>query len=103
MIINLECPEVSHSALNKFRSQYEAHIRGLKSLDNNVTEAGYLYATILQRKLPRSVLDSIAHSLPSDDIWSLDQLRAGIEQELEHLLLAKDVGDYTRIEKDKDK
>ena len=95
VILELECPEVFHSALKKCRSQFEAHIHGLKSLNINVTDAVYLYVTILQMKLAPIVLDNIACSLPPEDIWSVDQLRGGIEQKFEHLRRAEEVSVYT--------
>ena len=89
-ILDLESPRATYTDLNKFRSLYEAHIRGLKALGVNTSEAGYLYAAILQRKLPAKVTDSINRTLPSDEIWTLDTLRQGIERELDYLRCAEE-------------
>ena len=88
-ILDIEPLKPNHMDLGRFRSQYEAHIRGLKSLGANVVESGYIYAAILLRKLPRRVADNINRASTSDT-WSLDELRGAIEKEIDHLRAAEE-------------
>ena len=71
--------------MNKLRSFYESHIRGLKSLGINITKTEYLYTETIQRKLLTKSIDSINRTLQSVGIWTLDILRQVIEGELDYL------------------
>ena len=51
-ILDAKPPNATASDLRKFRSLYEGHLRGLRSLGADIDSAGYVYATILLRKLP---------------------------------------------------
>ena len=83
-IFDLKQPKSNSVELRQFRSTYESHIRGLKSLEANVDEAGYVFAAILIRKLPNQVRDNINRAAKSE-IWELGKLREAIEAEIGHL------------------
>ena len=83
-LFDLESPKPNSAELGRFRSQYEAHIRGLKSLGADIQESGYIYATVILRKLPRKIADNINRASKTDT-WSLDELRSAIEVEIDHL------------------
>ena len=89
-LFDLQPPAPNATALGRFRSQYEAHIRGLKSLGGNITEAGYVFAAIILRKLPSKIADNINRASKSES-WTLDELRESIEAEIDHLNAAGDI------------
>lgn len=45
--------------MRKFRSLYEGHLRGLKSLGADVDSAGYVFSELLIKKLPTKVSDNL--------------------------------------------
>lgn len=83
-IFDLENPKGNAADLGKFRSLYEGHLRGLKSLGANVDSAGYVFAELLIRKLPVKVRDNLNRAHKSD-FWNLDDLRKEIDIEIGHL------------------
>lgn len=83
-IIDLSAPEASANSLSNFRSKYEGHLRGLKTLGKNVTDSGFVFAVIILRKLPRTVHDRINRESHSDS-WTLENLRKAIDTEIGHL------------------
>ena len=91
-LFDLPSPTTTATSLGRFRSQYEAHIRGLKSLGANVNEAGYIIAAIILRKLPRKIAENINRASNSTH-WTLEELRSAIEMEMEHLTAAGRVED----------
>ena len=94
-IFDMESPSPNAVDLGRFRSQYEAHIRGLKSLGANIADAGYIYAAIILRKLPTRITDNINRASASDS-WSLDELRAAIEREIDLLRSSEEVMDVRK-------
>ena len=96
-IFDMDAPNPTCADLSKFRSLYEAHIRGLKSLGANIMEAGYVFAALLLRKIPGRLLDNMNRARQSEEVWSLEDLRAGIEAEIDHLRLAEETADYKRL------
>ena len=83
-IFDLNPPSPTAKALGKFRSLYEGHLRGLKSLRANVEEAGYVFSELLIRKLPSRIRDNLNRANKSD-FWTLEDLRAEIDVEIGHL------------------
>ena len=100
-LFDLKPPRATHAELGNFRSQYEGHIRGLKSLGANITDAGYVYAAILLRKLPADVMNNINRASGSDEVWTLDRLRTSIEQEIEYLRAVEEPGRSGCSDRDK--
>ena len=90
-LFDMDSPQPNATALGRFRSQYEAHIRGLRSMGANVEEAGYVLAAILLRKLPVKITDNINRASKSES-WTLDELRKAIEVEIDHLRAADEAG-----------
>ena len=86
-LFDLVPPEPNSTELGRFRSQYEAHLRGLKTLGANIRESGYIFAALLLRKLPPTVRNNIGRASQSDS-WTLDELRTAIERELDLLRAA---------------
>ncbi|KAA0200953.1 hypothetical protein HAZT_HAZT003521 [Hyalella azteca] len=84
-ILDLPSPTPTVADISEFRSQYEGHLRSLKSLGCNIVEAGYVFAEILMRKLPRETRDHLNRAHKSSTTWELEDLRAAITTELEHL------------------
>ena len=83
-ILDLPNPEATVASLSNFRSSYEGHLRVLKCLQCNTDEAGYVYAHILLRKLPLSTKDNLNRAKKTE-VWSLDQLRDSLNEEIQHL------------------
>ena len=48
-LLDLEPPEMTSTSIGKFRSQFEAHLRGLKTLGANINDASYIFCTIIMR------------------------------------------------------
>ena len=67
-IFDLKNPCLTYADLERFRSEYEAHIRGLKALSANISEAGYIFAAILFCKLPAEILNNIYRASPSNEV-----------------------------------
>ena len=88
-LFDIEPPEATVESLSNFRSTYEGHLRVLKSLNSNVTEAGYVYAHMLIRKLPPTTRDNINRA-GSSDVWDLEELRKAINEEINHLTALQD-------------
>ena len=91
-LFDLVPPEANSTELGRFLSQYEAHLRGLKTLGANIREAGYIFAALLLRKLPPTVRNNIGRASQSDS-WTLDELRTAIERELDLLRAAEESQD----------
>ena len=86
-LFDLVPPEANSTELGRFRLQYDAHLRGLKTLGANIRESGYIFAALLLRKLPTTVQDNIRHASQSDS-HTLDDIRVVIKQKLELLRAA---------------
>ena len=97
-LLDLESPTSTSASLSKFRSSYEGHLRALKSLGCNLEESGYVYCTILLRKLPRSIFENINRAYLSDT-WSLEELRKAIETEV-NLIRANETADSDKFNLD---
>ena len=80
-ILDLEVPEPTSKGLSKFRSSFEGHLRAIKALGCDIEASGYVYATILMRKLPKRIFDNINRANASDS-WTLDDLRKAIDLEV---------------------
>ena len=83
-IIDLKPPGPTGMELSSFRSSYEGHLRALKSLKSDVESAGFVFATLLLRKLPSVVRDNMNREGRKDN-WDLNSLRRAIEIEIGHL------------------
>ena len=83
-LFDLENPKVNATDLSKFRSLYEGHLRGLKTLGADIDAAGYVFAELLIRKLPSKIRDNLNRSQKSD-FWNLSDLRREIDVEIGHL------------------
>lgn len=83
-LFDLSTPSATVDGLGEFRSNYEAHLRSLKSLGSNTDEAGFVFAELLLRKLPISTRDNINRAAKSDT-WDLRELREAIAMEIMHL------------------
>ena len=83
-LFDLPGPSLTAGSLGRFRSRYEAHIRGLSSLGANIKEAGYIIAAIILRKLPKKIAENINRA-SNTTFWTLEELRGAIEGEMEHL------------------
>ena len=88
-ILDLQAPEPTSTGLSKFRSSFEGHLRALKSFGCDIDASGYVYATILMRKLPKRVFDNINRANASDH-WALDDLRKAIDLEVNLLRATED-------------
>lgn len=87
-VFDLKSPKATAQDLSAFRSKYEGHLRGLKTLGRNVDEAGYVFAAVIIRKLPNRIRDNINRAAKSN-YWNLDDLRAAIQNEIGHLQAAE--------------
>jgi hypothetical protein len=83
-IFDLKCPKPTASGIRHFRSLFEGHLRGLKMLNANIEDAGYVFSAILIRNLPMKVRDNINRA-GKKDTWKLEDLRKAIEEEICHL------------------
>ena len=83
-IFYLKLPHATSLDLSQFRSVYEGHLRGLKTLGVNISESGYVFAALLILKLPLKIRDNINRAAKSD-FRKLEQLRAAIDIEIGHL------------------
>ena len=83
-LFDLKPPQANATDLSKFRSLFEGHLRGLKSLGADVDAAGYVFSELLIRKLPSKVRDNLNRSQKSD-FWTLADLRREIDVEIGHL------------------
>ena len=88
-IMDMKSPESTAQSLRDYRSSFEGHIRVLKSLGANIEDAGYVFAHLLIRKLPNTTRDNISRATKTD-IWSLEELREAINEELNHLSAMED-------------
>lgn len=88
-LFDLVPPQTNSSEVGRFRSQYEAHLRGLQALGANIKESGYIFSALILRKLPARVQENINRASSSDS-WSLDELRSAIEREIELLHAAEE-------------
>jgi hypothetical protein len=89
-ILDLSSPKATSRELGQFRSGFEGHLRGLKSLKMNIDDAGYLFSTVRIRKLPIRVRDNINREGRAD-FWDLDTLRTAFETEIGHLRSAESI------------
>ena len=89
-IFDLPPPIATTKSLGDFRSQYESHLRSLKSLGANIEDSGYVFAELLLRKLPNSTRDNINRATKGSS-WTLVDLRAAISTEIEHLRSVEDI------------
>ena len=96
-LFDLEGPKPTSSALSKFRSSYEGHLRALRSLGCNITESGYVFAALLLRKLPDRIADNINRA-NNTDTWNLDEFRKAVEDEV-NLLAASESASTTHTDK----
>jgi hypothetical protein len=83
-LFDLTKPNSNSKDLSRFRSLYEGHLRGLKSLGADVNAAGYVFCELLIRKLPNKIRDNLNRANKSD-FWNLDDLRREIDIEIGHL------------------
>ena len=83
-LFNLKCDSASYSDLEKFKSKYTCHLRGLKSLKENVEEASFVFVEMLKRKLPTKILDNMKRNISSRS-WTLEELDIALEKEIEYL------------------
>lgn len=83
-LFNLKTPIANASDLSKFRSAYEGHLRGLKSLGADVEAAGFVFSELIISKLPTKIRDNLNRAHKSD-MWTLSDLRKEIEVEIGHL------------------
>ena len=83
-LFDIQPPLPTLSSLSDFRSQYEGHLRVLKSLDMEIDSSGYIFAHMLLRKLPASTRDHLNRANKSE-VWTIADLRAGITDKI-HLL-----------------
>ena len=91
-IFDLNITGVTSQSLGKFCSQYESHLRGLKSLCAKIDETGYVYEILLIRKIPNVIPDHINRE-GQTDFWDLHKLRQAIETEIGHLQATESVDD----------
>ena len=56
-VLDLNSPQPTSSELRKFRSEYERHLRGLKSLNQDIGTAELVFEAVLFRKLPVKLRD----------------------------------------------
>ena len=92
-LLDIPSPQNSAYGMSSFRSSYEGHLRGLRSLGKDVDAAGFVFAAIILRKLPISVRNSINRESKQDH-WDLLSLRTAIEAEIGHLKAVESVQPY---------
>ena len=78
------------ASLRSFRSTFEGHLRVLKSLESNVKDAGYVFAQLLLRKLSITTRDNLNRAYKFN-VWTLDELRTAINNEIQHLTALQDL------------
>ena len=83
-LFDLDLPQANAKDLCQFRSLYEEHLRGLKSLGADIDNAGYVFSELLVRKLPTKIRDNLNRAHKSD-FWTLEDLRKEIDVEIGHL------------------
>ena len=83
-LFDIKSPQANSASLSEFRSTYEGHIRALKSIGCAVDAAGYVYAELLLRKLPKVTRDNINRASKAVT-WTLQDLREAISLEIQHL------------------
>ena len=83
-LFDISPPKATVESLSNFRSTYEGHLRVLKSLECDTEHSGYVFAHLLLRKLPMRTRDNLNRARGTN-IWTLDNLRSSINEELQHL------------------
>ncbi|KAL7639011.1 UNVERIFIED_CONTAM: hypothetical protein RMT77_010545 [Armadillidium vulgare] len=84
-IFDLESPSPMPASLMKFSSDFEYHIRALKSFKTDIEDAGFVIATILNRKLPAETWNNINRT-NRQTCWTLDEFRKALNYEIQFLL-----------------
>ena len=69
-ILDMNTCKPTAKEVGKFRSLYEGHVRGLKSLGADVEAAGFVIAAVIIRKLPAKIRDNI-NTENKSDFWDL--------------------------------
>lgn len=87
-ILDLPTPRYTSTELSAFRSSYEGHLRGLKSLGKDIDAAGFVLTSIILRKLPLTIRNNMNREGRKDH-WDLESLRGAIEIEIGHLKAAE--------------
>lgn len=59
-------------------------LKSLKTLGANVDESGYIFATLLIRKLPAKIRENINRAA-NKNFWELEDLPNAIANEIDHL------------------
>ena len=89
-ILDLPSPKPTSESLSNFRSSFEGHLRVLKSSGSDIEHSGYVFAHILLRKLDKQTKDNLNRANGSK-IWSLENFRECINNEIQHLTSLNDV------------
>ena len=69
-VLDLNSPPATSCELSKFRSGYEGHLRGLKSLNQDIENTVFVFAAVLLRKLPVKIRDNINREGKADFLGS---------------------------------
>lgn len=83
-IFDLKSPSSNADDLGRFRSQYECHVRALRTLGTKIDDGGFIIASLLARKLPTKVRDRINRSI-KNQVWNLQEFRDAINEEIRML------------------
>jgi len=97
-ILDIASPEPNSTSLAKYRSAYEGHLRGLQSLGCDIESAGFVFTTILLRKLPKRSFDNINRANKSD-VLTLAELRKLISDEIELIQATENAGSSQNCKK----
>jgi len=74
-------PSNTASSLRELYDTIECHIRGLESLGKSKDTYGDLLVSLILGRLPMPVIKNLTRN-HSEDQWSIDELRTGIEKEI---------------------
>ena len=83
-LFDLSSPDPTAESLSEFRSDYEGHIRVLKTLGTDVEASGFVFAHLLMRKLPITTRDNLNRANKADT-WTLETFRESIKAEIDNL------------------
>ena len=81
ILFDLKFEHSNAEGLENFRSTYENHLRGLKAMNLNIDDSGWIFAALLMRKLPNYVKENIKREHNKDE-WTLDEFRKLITKEI---------------------
>ena len=88
-LFDIPSPEPTAESLSEFRSDYEGHLRVLKTLGTDVEASGFVFAHLLMRKLPVTTRDNLNRANTAES-WSLQVFRDSIKVEIDNLAALND-------------